>query len=157
MANEPNGARPARTRLELAGGVPDLRQLQQPQMVNLTLPKLGTVVTGPANYLLPFAELLELAHDTRRHVGQLHDLAAGIDRQRGVVRIGAAEHRLDDDPCSRCWEGWPRRCRCGGLIHGAIVENAENVAALVLRCSGCGEMAKEPDQEPASSGETPQT
>lgn len=50
------------------------------------------------------------------------------------------DHVLGDHACPECLEGYPERCRCGGLIHGASTDEADmdGNPVLVTACDACG-------------------
>jgi hypothetical protein len=49
-------------------------------------------------------------------------------------------HHVGDLQCPVCWESYPERCACGGLIHaaGGEEEDADGNVLLVTLCDQCG-------------------
>lgn len=58
-------------------------------------------------------------------------------------------HRLGDLQCPECWEEFPERCPCGGLIHaaGGEEEDADGNVLLTTKCDGCGRSREEIEEE----------
>ncbi len=56
-------------------------------------------------------------------------------------------HHVGNRTCPECLEGYPERCKCGGLIHAAVGdEDTEGNVALTTACDRCGR--SEEDQAP---------
>lgn len=50
------------------------------------------------------------------------------------------EHEMAHSDCMYCWEGYPERCGCGGLIHAEFLDDLEDGIYLTRKCDGvCGE------------------
>lgn len=47
-------------------------------------------------------------------------------------------HRVGDAQCPVCWEDYPEPCPCGGLMHGAGIEEDERDVSVVTLCDRCG-------------------
>ncbi len=57
-------------------------------------------------------------------------------------------HVIDDPECPECWEEYPERCACGGLIHAAIGEvDPEGGEWPLTRCDRCGRSEDELEEE----------
>ena len=55
-------------------------------------------------------------------------------------------HLVDDPRCPDCWEEYPARCECGGLIHAAgSQDDGEGGECPLTRCDRCGRSEKEID------------
>jgi hypothetical protein len=57
-----------------------------------------------------------------------------------VFTVGEeATHIVNDPECPECWEEYPERCECGGLIHAGSGENdPEGVEWPSTKCDRCG-------------------
>jgi hypothetical protein len=55
--------------------------------------------------------------------------------ERGAPR---AQHVLDAVLCQGCEQGWPRKCSCGGLVHGSRTEGGR-IATACDRCLATAE------------------
>jgi hypothetical protein len=51
-----------------------------------------------------------------------------------------ANHHAEDPTCPMCWEEYPERCSCGGLLHaaGGEEEDSDGNVLLTTRCDRCG-------------------
>jgi hypothetical protein len=57
-----------------------------------------------------------------------------------------ATHLADDAQCPGCWDGYPERCACGGLIHaGGSEADPEGREWPLTRCDRCGRSEEEID------------
>lgn len=60
--------------------------------------------------------------------------------------IDFSEHYVGDKECSGCWDGYPKPCSCGGLIHACFGdENYDGDYWLYYKCDMCGETSP-PDE-----------
>ena len=58
--------------------------------------------------------------------------------------VGGQEHTPGDRKCCECWAGYPRTCKCKGLIHCQFMrENWEGELHFLFSCDNCGEDYKE--------------
>lgn len=48
-------------------------------------------------------------------------------------------HARGDRHCADCTTGFPRDCRCGGLVHGEVVQVPGDGFVQLTRCERCGE------------------
>ncbi|MFH0976819.1 MAG: hypothetical protein V1874_13625 [Spirochaetota bacterium] len=47
-------------------------------------------------------------------------------------------HEIGNTNCSKCWNGYPIKCDCGGLIHASFGdENSEYDYWLYYKCDKC--------------------
>lgn len=57
------------------------------------------------------------------------------------------EHRVGDPRCVDGWcggiDGYPKPCRCGGLMHADFGDDTEDGYWLHLKCDKCGENYRE--------------
>jgi hypothetical protein len=66
---------------------------------------------------------------------------------RRLFTLGEQVHHGGDRECPACVEGYPERCRCGGLIHAADVAIAENLGIVPLtQCDRCQRSKEELDE-----------
>lgn len=60
------------------------------------------------------------------------------------VIINNYEHDGGLDNCRACWEGYPKICECGGLVHADFGDENENGDYwLTKQCDNCGESHNE--------------
>lgn len=63
-----------------------------------------------------------------------------------VIEINGFEHEIGDTDCKECWSGYPKPCRCGGLIHATFGdENYDMDYWLYYKCDKCGSTNPEED------------
>ncbi len=49
------------------------------------------------------------------------------------------EHTVGDRKCGECWSGYPKMCRCKGLIHAQFIkESYQSEFHLEFKCDYCG-------------------
>jgi hypothetical protein len=48
------------------------------------------------------------------------------------------EHEVGDPSCGECWDGYPKPCDCGGLIHAQNSGEGFDCIQLNLMCDDCG-------------------
>jgi hypothetical protein len=51
---------------------------------------------------------------------------------------GLYQHHIGDARCDECWTGFPRPCKCGGLIHADFGDEVEEGYWLHEKCDRCG-------------------
>lgn len=57
-----------------------------------------------------------------------------------TFKIDGVEHEIGDKECSDCWSGYPKPCKCGGLIHAEFGdENYDMDYWLYYKCDLCGD------------------
>lgn len=56
-----------------------------------------------------------------------------------TILVDLFEHDIGKNPCVCCTSGYPKKCKCGGLIHGEIVGFKRGIA-IREKCDKCGEM-----------------
>jgi hypothetical protein len=53
-------------------------------------------------------------------------------------------HEVDNLDCQECWSGYPKPCKCGGLIHAQFGdENLDGDYWLFKHCDKCGDSYEE--------------
>ncbi len=61
--------------------------------------------------------------------------------------IDGSEHEIGDKECGVCWSGYPKPCKCGGLIHAEFGdENYDGDYWLYYKCDLCGDDYEELDE-----------
>jgi hypothetical protein len=48
------------------------------------------------------------------------------------------EHAIGVPDCAECWSGYPRLCKCGGLIHADFGDYVGDGYYLDTECDKCG-------------------
>ncbi len=55
-----------------------------------------------------------------------------------IIIDGYSIHKVGDSNCDECWEGYPVKCECGGLIHACFGdENGSGDYWLYFKCDIC--------------------
>ena len=55
-----------------------------------------------------------------------------------------ANHRAGDEDCPDCWDDYPKRCECGGLIHAEFGDYTSHDSYYLEReCDLCGDHYEE--------------
>lgn len=52
------------------------------------------------------------------------------------LSIGNSKHQIGQPSCDECLSGYPRKCRCGGMIHAEF--GVQNSPSKYL-CDKCGD------------------
>lgn len=52
------------------------------------------------------------------------------------LNIGSSKHQIGQSSCDECLSGYPRKCRCGGMIHAEF--GGQNSPSKYL-CDKCGD------------------
>jgi len=47
------------------------------------------------------------------------------------------EHEKGNSLCSECWKGFPKKCKCGSLIHASFGDETDDGYWLYQRCENC--------------------
>lgn len=59
-----------------------------------------------------------------------------------ILEINTGKHVVGSSDCDECWQGYPVKCNCGGLIHaeylGDAAKNANNPMGVKYLCDKCG-------------------
>ena len=62
------------------------------------------------------------------------------DSVMGQFKIDVFDHDVGDNECPECWDGFPRECQCGGLVHASFGdEDYEGDYWLYYKCDKCGD------------------
>ena len=48
-----------------------------------------------------------------------------------------SDHRIKD--CKKCWDTYPTKCTCGGMIHAVFGEENVDSYSLLHECTKCGD------------------
>lgn len=58
-----------------------------------------------------------------------------------ILQINTGKHTKGNCRCDECWQGYPVRCTCGGLIHaeylGEEAKNNSNPMGVKCLCDKC--------------------
>jgi len=61
--------------------------------------------------------------------------------------LDAVEHEKGNPNCSKCWTDFPKKCKCGGLIHAEFGdESYDGDYWLYYKCDECGS-TDEPEED----------
>jgi hypothetical protein len=52
------------------------------------------------------------------------------------LNIGSSKHQIGHSSCDECLSGYPRKCRCGGMIHAEF--GGQNMPSKYL-CDKCND------------------
>ena len=55
------------------------------------------------------------------------------------MEFNREKHLVGDKNCIECWDGYPRPCKCGGLVHGSFGGEMEDGYYLIYICDKCGD------------------
>ena len=55
-----------------------------------------------------------------------------------------SKHDIDNLDCNECWDGYPRQCKCGGLIHQEFLDEDWDSVYFRYRCNKCWDDYEEP-------------
>lgn len=59
-----------------------------------------------------------------------------------ILEINTGKHIVGSCDCDECWQGYPVKCNCGGLIHaeylGDAAKSASNPMGVKYLCDKCG-------------------
>jgi len=62
------------------------------------------------------------------------------DTENGKMKLDVYEHIIGDERCQECWRDYPKKCKCGGLIHASFGDEDEDCEYwLYEMCDKCGE------------------
>jgi threonine dehydrogenase-like Zn-dependent dehydrogenase len=53
--------------------------------------------------------------------------------------VGGSEHTINDSRCEECVRGYPKLCKCKGLIHAQFMaEGWDGEMKMTVLCDKCG-------------------
>lgn len=59
-----------------------------------------------------------------------------------ILQINSGKHHKGNCRCDECWQGYPVKCTCGGLIHAEYLGDAGKTSAnpmgVKCLCDKCG-------------------
>jgi len=59
-----------------------------------------------------------------------------------ILEINTGKHVVGSCRCDECWQGYPVKCNCGGLIHAEYLghdsKSAANPMGVKCLCDKCG-------------------
>jgi hypothetical protein len=59
-----------------------------------------------------------------------------------ILEINTGKHVRGNHRCDECWQGYPVKCNCSGLIHaeylGDAAKNGNNPMGIKCLCDKCG-------------------
>jgi hypothetical protein len=77
-----------------------------------------------------------------------------------TFELADGDHDVGDVGCPACSGPYPKRCKCGGILHGGInyergqdLMLTEGRQAFDLRCEACGWMGQSVEQQPEPTPE----
>lgn len=48
-------------------------------------------------------------------------------------------HEMDSENCKACWDGFPTKCKCGGLVHAELFDEDYDNLYFCYECNKCGD------------------
>lgn len=62
------------------------------------------------------------------------------------IEIDGDEHIIGDTECNNCWsDNYPKKCKCGGLIHQQFIDESYDSVCTAKRCDNCNDDYEEID------------
>ncbi len=55
------------------------------------------------------------------------------------IEIDGIKHEVGNKECSKCWSGFPKKCKCGGLIHAEFGDESYDGYWLYKKCDKCND------------------
>lgn len=65
-----------------------------------------------------------------------------MEKKMDILEINSGKHIRGNCRCDECWQGYPVKCTCGGLIHAEYLGqngmSANNPMGVKCLCDKCG-------------------